>query len=111
MKDVTKKFFKQPNDPRKKANLNYTRADIYAAKLVNIYRVLGQDEMLVKIRFGNTITRQFPATKKEAVKELREYAKIYFLDITYANTKDFLTITLTGLVPGGLKKVRAEKSA
>ena len=113
MKDVTKEFFKQPNDLRKKANLNYTRADIYAAKLANIYRLLGQDEMLLKIRFGRTITRQFPATASKAVKELREYAKLYFLDVTYANTKDSITITLKGLLPDALekaKKAQAEKS-
>lgn len=111
MKDVTKEFFKQPRDYGKKANLNLTRVDIYAAKLKNIYRILGKDTVLLKIRFGKTVTRQFQANLPTALDELRNYGKIYFLDVSYANTKDSITIKLNGLVPGGLEKARKEAAS
>ena len=109
MKDVTKEFFKQPKDFGKRANLNITRVDIYASKMKNIYRLLGREKLQVKILFGKTVTRQFPAKVDVAVKTVREYGTIYFLDITYANTKDAVTIKLKDLVPGGLEKARRDR--
>lgn len=106
MKDVTKEFFKQPKDYGRRPNENITRIDAHVSNVRNIYRVLGAKKLTVKVFFGETVTRRFPATVHEAVNAVREYGELYFLVIRYPNSKDALHIRLQGMVPGGLERRR-----
>ena len=110
MKDITKEFFKQPKDYGKRVNLNISRIDAHVSKVQNIYRILRSEKLEVKVFFGKTMTRSFPADVKKAVNTVRAYGEIYFLDIRYANTGDALHIYLKSLVPGGLEKARKRKA-
>lgn len=113
MKDITKEFFKQPKDYGRRPKENITRIDAHVSNAQNIYRVLGAEKLQVKIFFGKTVTKSFPATADKAAKTVREYGELYFLEIRYPNTGDALHIKLKSLVPGGLERKRqrlAEKA-
>lgn len=101
MKDITKEFFKQPKDYGRQVNLNLTRIDMYVSKAHNIFEQLGK--LQVKIMLGDTVVKQFSATWQEAADIIRDYGKIYFLEVRYPNSKDALLVKLKGFVPGADK--------
>lgn len=99
MRDITKEFLKQPKEYGRKPNLNVTRRDIYAAKTKNIYKILGREELQLKVFFGNTCTRSFPANVGKAIKAVKWYGKKYFLEVNYPNSGDAIHIRLKELLP------------
>ena len=100
MKENTKKvFIAQPKEYGRRANENFTRVALYRNKVRNIYRLLGVEDLKVKVLEDGQLVKGILGSRFEAEQLIIDYGNQYFLDIYYTNTKDAILVKIRGEVP------------